>query len=190
MNWKTATMKSNRPLIVLDLDQTLIDADFSCQAKCRSSKKIRLADGSSILVCFRPHMKEFVNFCFKNFDVAVWTAADRDYAEGVVNVVFGRNKNKLVFFWSREDCTYLNDGSLSKPLKNVWERFGSYDKTNTIIVDDNTDNCVYNVPNSVIVPAWSNEIKGDDVLKQLVTILKTKKFDLVVKSSRNTFFSL
>ena len=67
-----------RPLLVLDLDGTLLDAALPGRRPGRPAffhrgKEVRL----------RPGLGDFLDFCLSRFDVAVWTAAPAAYAEAM-----------------------------------------------------------------------------------------------------------
>eukprot|EP00966_Prymnesium_polylepis_P238625 5518500-Prymnesium_polylepis.1 len=66
------------PLLVLDLDGTLLDA---APPGRRPGKPVFLDRGKEVRL--RPGLGEFLSFCLSHFDVAVWTAAPAAYAEAM-----------------------------------------------------------------------------------------------------------
>ena len=87
-----------RKLLILHLDETLIHATrepWSARCDFRAGE---------YYVFRRPHLDDFLAFCFERFDVAVWTSSTRDYAGIVVPEIFGEPE-RLRFVWSRERCT-------------------------------------------------------------------------------------
>lgn len=53
-------------------------------------------------------MREFIESCFSEFRVAVWTSASEDYAAEVVAQLFG-GAHRLAFLWTRSRCTLQFD---------------------------------------------------------------------------------
>ena len=90
-----------KPIIVLDLDLTLIHAisssdiekkypDKSVMAAKLSSLKLHdMKEGnkSYYLVFERPGLQEFLDYLFKNFRVIVWTAATKSYAAFIIEKI-------------------------------------------------------------------------------------------------------
>ena len=44
-------------------------------------------DGTYI-ICERPHLSDFMDWLFKNFNVSVWTAASKDYALFIIKILY------------------------------------------------------------------------------------------------------
>ena len=70
-------------LLILDLDECLFHSvyksEFSSQSYDYLKGSFEILDGM-YRTMFRPHLQEFLEFAFENFDVAVWTAAAKyDY---------------------------------------------------------------------------------------------------------------
>lgn len=69
-------------LLVLDLDETLI---YATEERLEAEPDFAVGQ---YYVYKRPFLKEFLEFCFDNFEVAIWTSSTRNYAEGIVkNIV-------------------------------------------------------------------------------------------------------
>ena len=68
--------------LILDLDETLIHAT--------EQPLIHQADFETELyyVYKRPYVEEFLEFCFANFRVGVWTTAGEEFARDVVKNIF------------------------------------------------------------------------------------------------------
>lgn len=87
----------NRPLLILDLDETLVHAT---EREFAHASDFRVAHYA---VYRRPHLEAFLDDCFAHFDVAVWTSSSRSYATLVVAQIFAGRK--LKFFWTADRCT-------------------------------------------------------------------------------------
>lgn len=137
--------------IILDLDETLISAieteEFKTQPHLNAKLKHKgrhftyhLLDHDYVIF-ERPGVQDFLDFIFKHFNVAVWTAASKDYAIFVIDKVVLRNKPErtLDFICYSDHC----DESKAKTgcLKQLNKLFHlpQYNPSNTVIIDDNSN---------------------------------------------------
>jgi len=159
---------TQRKLLILDLDETLIFSDTQSLER-REDFKI---DG--YYVYKRPNLNPFLKFCFFNFDVAVWTSSSSDYANLVIKNIFPE-PTKLKFMWSRERCTQRLNRNIAKyywikDLKKV-KRLG-YDLGSVIMIDDSLEKLERNYGNHILLTPYYGE-KDDDELGILETYLLT-----------------
>lgn len=116
----------------------------------------------------RPFCEDFIKFCSERYELAVWSCAlkkniDLKMFQGV----------KLIFVWTQDESTnlypYMSVVSEYKPLflkelTSVWEKFPSYDATNTILLDNHIEKCEKNpLGTCLIVPDFDLE-KFDDAV--------------------------
>jgi RNA polymerase II subunit A small phosphatase-like protein len=137
---------NNKPLLILDLDETLIYASLRPLA---SKHDFRCA---SYYIHKRPFVHEFLETCAGIYDLAVWTSSTSDYARCVRSVVFG--ERHLEFLWARDRCTRQFDAETRehywvKDLKKV-KRAG-YDLRRVLTVDDTARNLERSYGNLVVV---------------------------------------
>lgn len=129
----------------------------------------------------RPHVKDFLIFCFSYFKVvAVWSAGKKKYVEDIVDYLFRDIKRPHVVY-SRDDCEKTTDNILIKPIEKMikQELLTKYmSLENTFIIDDRTS--VFETPNpdnGIQIPAYAPDfnirsLRTDDIsLKQLMTWL-------------------
>ncbi|GEM45992.1 HAD family hydrolase [Deinococcus cellulosilyticus] len=103
---------THRPLIILDLDETLIHSTVS---RSRVPNPDFLID--DLRVKIRPHTLDILKVCFDHFDVGVWTSSAWDYAEAVLKAVFPKKYSEQIkFLWSREHCIREFDEVLKEHL--------------------------------------------------------------------------
>lgn len=181
--------------IILDLDQTLIAGELTYemnQLKFSNEeyKKIKKLNNHMKLfrsynkndiieynIYERPFLQEFLDLLFDNFNVAVWTAATKDYAMFIVkNIILIKPNRKLDFIYTRNEYDKCN---YNKPLTYVYKNYPSYNKYNTFILDDNINvykiqplNCIHVIPYEIF-----NKDKDDYILSYNTYIHKNALTD-------------
>lgn len=106
----------------------------------------------------RPHVMEFLIFCFSYFKiVAVWTAGQRPYGEAIVDYLFKDLPKPHVLF-THDDIETDTNGYISKPLTKMIESNPVLRRNmslqNTLAIDDNALTFRHNLDNGVLIPAY------------------------------------
>ncbi len=134
--------------IMLDLDNTLISAEpltdfpFDDPGIKEKALKFPVHNMEDYYIVFeRPHLQDFLDYLFENFNVSVWTAASKDYALWVVDkIVLRRPGRKLDFIFYSYHCDLSRKKCKrsSKDLRMLWKYFKlpNYGPHNTLIIDD------------------------------------------------------
>ena len=90
------TFDKNKPAIILDLDNTVIcseEMDKAFISKYGSKfDKFKSSKFEEYKIFHRPHLQEFLDYIFKNYNVSIWTAASKDYALFIINKILLQNK--------------------------------------------------------------------------------------------------
>ena len=143
---------STRKLLVLDLDETLVHATE--EPLDRASDFIV----HSYHVYARPHLNDFLEFAFSEFDVGVWTSAGAQYANGIVAAVF--TKAAPLFVFSSRRCTLRRDFSTGEylPVKRLAKlKSRGYKLDHIIAIDDTPEKHTDNYGNLVHIPEYKGE---------------------------------
>lgn len=154
-------MRNNKPSILLDLDQTLISAeatdeiDFSKYKHKEGKFRVDNMDGY-YMVYSRPHLQEFLDYLFKNFNVTIWTAASKDYALFIVDKIILNNQpeRKLDFIFFSYHCDLSKKNKkYSKELCMLWDihKIPGYSYKDTVILDDYKADVHKCQPNNCII---------------------------------------
>ena len=113
----------SRPLVVLDLDLTLVRVlpktedkyDFIVSKDTLYEQKIKK----------RPYLNQFLASISEIYDIAIWSAGISSYVHNVVNNIFV-NLRRPVLIYSREDCimglTNSDQHTVLKPLNKIWKK--------------------------------------------------------------------
>ena len=101
------------------------------------------------------------------FEVCLFTAADRDYAEAIVDHI---DPHRTVFqhVICREDCTQRKEGGLVKELRRIKGRAPE----KVLLVDDNTENIRENEGRAFRIPPFGESLGGDNELNDILAELK------------------
>ena len=193
-----------KPLnIVLDLDNTLICSvafrDLGRMPRVRKENLKCIDMDKSFRVFLRPHLQEFLDYIFKNFNVFVWTAASVEYAMFIVESLLLRkplNGKRLaeravegVFFEYHVDLSDKLYG-WPKKLAMYWEVFKwpGMSAANTIIVDDLMDvsraqpsNAIRVIPFDVL-KARGSSYKDNELSARVIPRLQAIHRYLIEKS--------
>jgi len=173
---------NNKPNLILDLDQTVISAEASEDldfSKYKEKSKLFRADDMDgyYMVYSRPHLQEFLDYAFKNFNVTIWTAASKDYALFIIEKIILNNRpeRKLDFIFFAYHCDWSKkEKKYSKELCMIWDihKLPGYSEKNTVIIDDykaDVHKCQPN--NCIIAPPFEFTKKGsenDTFLKDII----------------------
>ena len=176
-------MKSKN--IILDLDNTIICA---VEMDLYDSNKFAYLDknlehhdmDNYYRVYARPHLEEFLNYIFANFNVSVFTAASKSYALFIVEKFIIRNKTeRKINYMFHSYHTQISESKYSyiKDLRLLWTTLPeSFTPCNTVIVDDlkqvkkaNRQNCInvkaFEVFNEIKNKVIESAVNDDELLK-------------------------
>jgi len=162
-----------RPLLILDLDETLL---HSREEPLERPADLRVGAYHTYA---RPHLSQFLARVRQSFELAVWTAATRDYASYLVGHLFPADL-ELAFFFSRERCTLRRDpetfeGHYLKDLKKV-RRLG-YDLKRAVMLDDNPRALARHYGNLLRAPAYTGQAEDDGLLRALAALERLLEHD-------------
>ncbi len=149
-----------KKLLILDLDETLFHA---------TKEPLPVPHDFMVFdyhVHKRPHIATFVDFCRNRFRLAVWTSATEDYAETMVDELFGCPSG-LAFLWHREQCITKVDPSsyesiYIKDLRKVKRR--GYDLDHVIALDDSPEKLQRNYGNLLRIRPFFGDPEDDELL--------------------------
>jgi TFIIF-interacting CTD phosphatase-like protein len=190
---------SNRINVILDLDQTLISAEpseeFDFDKNRAKSKHFTYHDMEGYYIVFeRPHLQEFLNYLFANFNVSIWTAATMDYALFVIeNVILKNHPGRKIDYIFFDYHVNLKANKGTKDLNILYEYFKleNFSKENTIILDDLSDVYKTQPEKTIIAPEFQFTERmsdRDNFLLSLVPYLdRLKAGDISIEGINNVF---
>ena len=169
---------------ILDLDETIISAeateDYDFEKYKNKASKFKHESMEGYYIIFeRPHLQQFLDFIFENFDVSVWTAATKDYALFIINkIILVKPNRKLDYIFFSYHCNIskkIKKGT--KDLSMLWDvyKINGYNEKNTCILDDYDEVYKTQTQNCIIAEQFkfTNENSEKDVfLKKLKRKIK------------------
>lgn len=137
--------------VVLDLDNTLICSlthdEYILNKHQKHLSVLESVDMDGMYqVYLRPHLKEFLIYLFKNFDVTIWTAASMSYGIFIIKEILLKQleseeelkrKNFKLFLYDKncERSQKKFNKNSPKDLRYLY-KLPEYNKCNTLIIDD------------------------------------------------------
>ncbi len=157
-----------KKLIILDIDETLL---YSTYENLDREPDFLFKERKVFL---RPNCIQFIDYCFENFDVAIWTSSKSVYAKFVLTKML-KDISKFKFIWTRKNCEKrVIDNGFSNEIvyvKNINNIVG-YTKNNILFIDDTPQNIF---PTDNVIPIA--EYRGnqlDNSLDLIITQLSSK----------------
>ena len=168
--------KTNKPLAILDVDETLI---YASKEKLTRDPDFEVFDYN---VYKRPYLNEFVNKLEKSYDIAIWSSAGNDYVNSIISQL--NLDVEIQFIWGRNETTQKrqlidyyetgNDTELYyvKSLKKVKRK--GYELERILIIDDSPHKSKLNYGNAIYPKSYKGDANDDELLK-LIKYLETIK---------------
>ncbi|CCI45373.1 unnamed protein product [Albugo candida] len=147
--------------LVLDLDETLVH----CSVETIENPNFQFdvffnGTNYNVNVSLRPHMHCFLKRVTKQFELVVFTASQRVYAEKLLDLL-DPNRDLIKYRLYREDCLEV-DGNFLKDL-NVLGR----DLARVVLVDNSPHAFGYQVNNGVPIESWFDDEQDRELLHLL-----------------------
>jgi len=209
----TNSTSQKKPNIILDIDQTLIDAVYFGKENIdkdeddeyydflKNKEKALKFDYENFddyyVIFFRPHLQTFLDYIFENFNVSIWTAASKDYALFIIENIICRNdpKRKLDYTFFSYHCSLSKKFKKgTKDLSMMWDFYKdpNFSESNTFILDDYDE--VYNTqPNNCIFvdPPFHFKTKGSEKDNFLLNLIpKLKKIKKNIEKGKKNFLNV
>ena len=160
----------NKKTLILDLDETLLHADIDFNFKFHDDilKFIREETDEEILIplILRPHLFDFLNFASEHFELVIFTASEKNYADAIIDYIEKEKKyfSKRLY---RNNCIYLHPCLYIKDLSLVSNR----NVKDIVIVDNSMFSFAFNLSNGILISSFFND-KNDSMLLNLSNYLR------------------
>lgn len=202
--------------VILDLDQTLIatqeDLRFLNEFNVLSNQELLsirnriyyltiedlekpgIGSNYTFWGITRPHVREFLIFCFSYFKiVAVWSAGKKPYVEAIVDFIFKDLPYPHIIF-THDDIEIDSGGHVIKPLIKMIESNPVLKRQmtlqNNIAIDDNIMTFSRNPGSGVAIPEYNPIMNINTLLSDDPTLLQLKYWLLTPEVVNNKDISL
>ena len=164
LNLKKFTSKKNY-FLILDLDETLVH--ISQERKNTEAIALRLDFCNEIVYLHkRPFLKEFLENLYKKFNLIIYTASQKNYADLVINCIDPENKYFVKRLY-RQNCIVFDKNFIFKNIKVI----KNLNLRKTIFIDNSIISLYHNKENSLqIIPFLGH--RSDSELKTLDKFLR------------------
>jgi len=197
-------MDPSRPNLIFDLDNTILSAVASedylwdnAEYKKALSKLVTHNMDDTYVVHERPGLQKFLDFCFANFNVHVWTAASQSYAAYIVaNLMVPKESKRTlgcVFcsYHGRKSKKLFNGPKNLKLFFETWQLPGMSPE-NTFIMDDhpgvkadNKQNAIHVIEFEVDPSSFSSD--KNSLASDVKKMLKKEKYLSIYRKNLESY---
>jgi Dullard-like phosphatase family protein len=164
-----------RKTLILDLDETLVHSTIQPVTHHHMIVEVVIDTAPcKFYVIKRPHVDTFLRKVSEWYDVIIFTASMRQYADPLIDQLDPKGLVKGRLF--RESC--LNkDGNFIKDLSLIKQ-----DLSSTIIIDNSPIAYSHNKENAVPIDNWLGDNPKDESLLNLLPFLNALRYTTDVRS--------
>ncbi|EIE20663.1 hypothetical protein COCSUDRAFT_30404 [Coccomyxa subellipsoidea C-169] len=160
------TRQCKRKTLVLDLDETLVHSTLDgCDEPDFSFPVAFNGREHRVHVRRRPHLQHFLQRCAELFEVVVFTASQKVYAEQLLNIL-DPTRTLIRHRVFRDSCVFV-EGNYLKDLSVLGR-----DLAHTVIVDNSPQAFGYQLPNGIPIESWYDD-EADSELLSLLPFLES-----------------
>lgn len=156
--------KRPKPLLLLDLDETLIHSNNNNFEIFCTQINFRLMNNENAIlgINFRPFLFEFLFLLSEEYELGIFTASSQSYADQVLEWVDPLNGLFKIRLY-RKDCIRLSETYFLKDLNVV----GNRELVDVFIVDNNSYFFANNVNNGIPILSFFDDFKDAELIHLL-----------------------
>ena len=166
-------VNSNKKLVLLDLDETLIHAEYPISENnindydtiLRFKAENELDEYHELGLYLRNGLKKFLSLLNNYFNIAIFTASDKDYADSIIRYL-DPDKTIFKFCLYRSNCINLNDLIYIKDLRVI----ENINMKKTILIDNNIYSFSNQLNNGILINSFYGD-KSDIELFNVISYL-------------------
>lgn len=163
-------LNSDKKILLLDLDETLVHADFEGEFPSSSYDANITFRGNdeqiTVGIFIRNCLNEFLQEVSKEFEIGVFTASKKEYADSVLNYLDPQNIY-FKFRLYRNNCINVNGASI-KDLR-IFKNSIKYE--NVVIVDNSMYSFANQLSNGILINSFFNDKTDNDLINVMSYLL-------------------
>lgn len=166
MSIKVAEVDPDKRILFLDLDETLIHTTFSGE-----EQKVNALHQP--LVNYRPYLDLFLEEMSKYYNLVLFTASYREYAEKLLNKI-DKNSEHILNVLARENCTKYNNNFI-KDFRIVLNK--NFAREDMLMLDNKVISFAYNMHQGIpILPYYDDDADTElrDIIPYLIELSSKK----------------
>jgi Dullard-like phosphatase family protein len=146
--------------LILDLDETLIHADFDNNFDQHDHivTFIHNEEEVQVPIILRPGLFKFLESISENFEVFIFTASKKEYADAILNYLDPENKFFKQRFY-RENCINVNNRVFIKDLRI----FNNRKIENIVILDNSLYSFTNQLSNGILINSFYNDQEDSEL---------------------------
>lgn len=170
-------LNSDKKLILLDLDETLIHSEHEIKDINIYDTILRFKDNSSdpqageyyeIGIFLRNGVQKFLSVLKNYFNIGIFTASDKDYADAIIKYL-DPNNNIIKFSLYRENCVNVNDLINIKDLR-ILKDVKDDNLKKIVLIDNNMYSFSNQLSNGILINSFYGD-KNDNELSNVLGYL-------------------
>jgi hypothetical protein len=140
----------------------------------------------------RPGYKEFLEFCFENYNVGFFSSTNKWNVDAILKkLLTSKRRKEIIFTWYRDRTHFDDENGEYATIKKLQDVFDNpvvnynrkYNSTNTILIDDSKLKTRFNDPKNIIICEEFTG-NGDDIgLFELMKIIPERFVELQFKNN-------
>ena len=170
-------LNSNKKLVLLDLDETLIHSESDIKDINIYDTILRFKDNSSDLstgefyevgIFLRNNAHKFLSTLNNYFNIGIFTASEKDYADSIIKYL-DPNNDIIKFCLYRDNCINVNDLINIKDLR-IFKDIKDDDLKKIVLIDNNIYSFSVQLSNGILINSFYGD-KNDNELSNVLGYL-------------------
>ncbi len=166
-------VNQNKKTLILDLDETLIHSDLDLIYKDHETTLYFDSEDDEILgknvpipLILRPNLFEFLNYVYDKFELIIFTASHKNYADKIIDYI-EKDKKYFSLRLYRQHCIFIKPGIYIKDLRI----FNNRNLKNVILIDNSIFSFANQLNNGILITSFYND-NCDSFLLSLIDYLE------------------